>query len=137
MIDLAAAQLRDNFQDLIAIMEDHLLQDMEVEGTSVIALDLCKVEEVVEEVQDTIAAVVAGTTKDMRIDMIDMIEEEGEEDHLLLIEWIDQMIEVVKDLIHLNLRKATEERLEVIVDLLLIRVIHLEEKEEMVIMEVI
>lgn len=128
--------MRDNFQDLIAIMEDHLLQDTEVEGTSVIALDLCKVEEVVEEVQDTIA-VVAGTTKDMRIDMIVMTEEEGEVDHLLLIEWIDQMIEVVKDLIHLNLSKAIEERLEAIVDLLLIRVTHQEEKEEMVIMEVI
>lgn len=130
--------MRDNFQDLIAIMEGHHLQDTEVEGTSVIALDLCKVEEVVEEAQDIIEAVVAGTSTDMTIDMIDMIEEEGEEEDLpLRIEWIDQMIEVVKDLIHLNLRKVIEERPEVKVDLLLIRVAHLEEKEEMVNMEAI
>ena len=134
MIDLAAAQLRDNFQDLIA-MEDHRLQDTEVEGTSVIVLDLCKVEEVVEEVQDIIEVVVAGTMKDMTIDMLEE-EEKEEEDLLLLTEWTDRMIEVVKDLIHLNLRKAIEERLEVKVDLLLTRVTHPEEKEEMVIMEV-
>ena len=120
-------------------MEDHRLQDTEVEGTSVIVLDLFKAEEGVEEVQDIIEAVVAGTTKDLTIDMIDMIEEEGEEeeeDLLRLTEWTDRMIEVVKDIINLNLRRAIEERLEVKVDHLLTRVTHPEEKEEMVIMEV-
>lgn len=123
--------MRENFQDLIVTMEGHL-QDME-EAILDIVLGLCNMvveeEEEAEEALDITEEVVVDTTIDMNKTTVDMIVM-TEVALLHLIEWIDKVIEVVKGLIHLNLRKIIGARLEVIVDLLHVEVAQLEEKEE-------
>ena len=134
-VHLAADQLRESFQDLTVIMEDHR-QDMG-EAISAIVRGRCNmvVEEEIEEAEVApdiieVEAVDDTTTDTKKItaDTIDTTEEA--EDHLPLIEWADKAIEVAKDTIDRNHKKIIEVRIEAIVDHPLVEAAQLGEKED-------